>query len=95
MIGNPIELHCEYNRQSDGQNDQNYFWYKVANDGKDEKVGSGRKFYVPRSKYSDAGIYKCIFNDEDLSLLAKPSMITVLGESFVLFFTMFCPIVII
>ena len=36
--------------QSNGQNDQNYDWYKVVNDGQDEKVGTGRKLKISRSK---------------------------------------------
>ena len=49
-IGNPLELYCEYNRQSNGQNDQNYSWYKLSNDGTDVLIGSGRKFSLSESK---------------------------------------------
>ena len=37
-----------------------------------------------KSLSSDAGLYKCIFHDENLSLLSKPSKVTILGESLVL-----------
>ena len=49
-IGNPLELYCEYNRQSNGQNDRNYSWYKLSNEGTDVLIGSGRKFFLPQSK---------------------------------------------
>ena len=49
-IGNPLELYCEYNRQSNGQNDRNYSWYKLSNEGTDVLIGTGRKFFLSQSK---------------------------------------------
>ena len=49
-FGSPLELYCEYNRQSNGQNDRNYSWYKLSNEGTDVLIGTGRKFSLPQSK---------------------------------------------
>ena len=45
-----------------------------------------------KSLSSDAGLYRCIFHDENLSLLSKPSKVTILGESLVLL-TIKCPLI--